>query len=358
MFMNIENKLRRDGIEVIEKLGTLTINSLAKNISEKIYKAFPEESFCPQKLFIKLSRIPMYIAKIPEGMAEANYFYKNSSIYFREGYCQEELEKFAVHEFLHCIQEVKDNKNNLLRLGLYEFGEFKDYGMALNEGAVQLATSKILEQSEDIVKYYDISFPTISPNYYPMLCSLVKQLAYVVGEDILYFSTLFSNDDFKLKAIELLGKKSFFTIQDNLDKLLDAEKKIIVLNQRLTCDNCEGKKAQKISSKIANLKLLIKDIFIDTQNCILTSYFDKAFENLYSSREIEIYRTKLYNFQNYIGITENYNYFNNYYINKMAALEERFEDVFNSKTALAVIKITRFTKLLNAIRSLFTAKKH
>ena len=32
--------------------------------------------------------------------------------------------------------------------------------LALNEAAVQLASSKALEQNEDIVKYYGISLPT------------------------------------------------------------------------------------------------------------------------------------------------------------------------------------------------------
>lgn len=40
----------------------------------------------------------MYVAKIPEGLAEANYFYKNSSVYFKDGLTVDELEKFAVHD--------------------------------------------------------------------------------------------------------------------------------------------------------------------------------------------------------------------------------------------------------------------
>ena len=71
----------------------------------------------------------MYVAKIPEGLAEANYFYKNSSVYFKDGLTVDELEKFAVHEFIHHIQEIKDNKGNLLRLGLCEIGDFKTYGL-------------------------------------------------------------------------------------------------------------------------------------------------------------------------------------------------------------------------------------
>ena len=57
----------------------------------------------------------MYRAVMPEGMAEANYFYKNTSIYFNEKIAFEDLEEFAIHECIHYIQEVKDKKNNLLR---------------------------------------------------------------------------------------------------------------------------------------------------------------------------------------------------------------------------------------------------
>ena len=39
--MNVESDLKKDGIEVVEKLDTLTINSLAKNISTKLCSTFP-----------------------------------------------------------------------------------------------------------------------------------------------------------------------------------------------------------------------------------------------------------------------------------------------------------------------------
>ena len=144
--MNVEAELKKDGIEIIGRLDTLSVNSISRNVAEKICKAFPRAHFDYSQLFIEFSRTPMYIAKMPEGYAEATYFYKNSSIYFKAGVPLKDLEKFAVHELIHHIQEVKDNKGNLYRLGLCEYSEFKTYGMALNEGAVQLAASKILDQ--------------------------------------------------------------------------------------------------------------------------------------------------------------------------------------------------------------------
>ena len=77
--MSIESDLKKDGIEVVEKLDTLKINSIARNISIKLCETFPNYGLDINYLFIKLSRLDMYKAKMPEGMAEANYFYKNSS---------------------------------------------------------------------------------------------------------------------------------------------------------------------------------------------------------------------------------------------------------------------------------------
>ena len=64
--MSIESDLKRDGIEVVEKLDTLKINSIAMNISNKICSTFPEYGFNQKELFIKLSRLDMYKAKMPE----------------------------------------------------------------------------------------------------------------------------------------------------------------------------------------------------------------------------------------------------------------------------------------------------
>ena len=102
--MSIESDLRKDGIKVIGSLDTLSVNTISRNIAEKICKAFPEQNFIFQNLFIALSRIPMYIAEIPDGFAEATYFYKNSSMYFKKGVKLDQLEKFAVHEFIHYLQ--------------------------------------------------------------------------------------------------------------------------------------------------------------------------------------------------------------------------------------------------------------
>ena len=104
--MSIESDLRKEGIEVIAPVPTLTINSLAKSVSEKLCAAFPELNLDGQDLFIELSRLSMFTASMPEGVAEANYFYKNSSVYLREGVNLSCVQPTVVHELIHstCLR--------------------------------------------------------------------------------------------------------------------------------------------------------------------------------------------------------------------------------------------------------------
>lgn len=353
--MSIESDLKKDGIKVIGALDTLSVNALAHNVTEKICKAFPEQNFIFHNLFIALSRIPMYIAEMPEGFAEANYFYKNSSIYFKAGVSVDELEKFAIHEFIHYLQEIKDKNGNLVKLGLCESGDFKMYGMALNEGAVQLMASKALEQKTEIVKYYGISLPTNSPTYYPILCNLVAQMAYVTGEEYLFDSTFYSTNIFKERFANLCGINAFMKVQDNLDKIMDIEEKIIKLNQKLVQDTCEGMKAQKIASKISKLKEKLKDIYLSTQDLIYTSYFNMQFTAITTTADIDSYRFRLYNYKNLIGITEDYSNFNEYYINKMIDLDNKYESIMNN-TKIAVVNHSAIAVFFRKVKSLLSAK--
>ena len=80
--MSIESDLKKEGIEVQTKLDTLKVNSIAKTIAELLVKAFPEHNFKTDELFKRLARLNMYTAKVPNGLSEANYFYKNTSIYY------------------------------------------------------------------------------------------------------------------------------------------------------------------------------------------------------------------------------------------------------------------------------------
>ena len=291
-------------------------------------------------------------------MSEANYFYKNTSIYFNCNIPTEDLEEFAIHECIHFIQEVKDKRNYLVRMGLSDYSEFKTYGLGLNEAAVQLMSSKIIGIPKDFVKYFGISFNTNSPSYYPLECCLVNQLAYLIGEDILFESTINSNDNFKNKFIEMTSIKTYLCVQNAVDSILYAEEDIIKLNNKIIeCDD-RNKKCDTMIRKIDELKNEILLTFLRTQNLIISSYFNNAFKKITNLEEIEIYRRKLYNFKDYLGSTDGYTFYHDYYVEKMAELEHKYNILENGglETALDVTskKENMFIALINKIKALFT----
>ncbi len=354
--MSIESEFKKNDITVIDHLDTLSINTLSKSVASKLSKAFPNQNFSYRNLFIQISRIPMYVANMPEGIAEAFYCSKNSSIYFKNGVPVDELKKFATHEIIHYLQEVKSKRGTLKRLGLCDFTGVNPYGLALNEGAVQLAASKADKQTPEMVKYYDITFSTVSPSYYPLLCNLVSQLVYISDEDLFYNSLFFGTTEYHQALIYLLGERNFFNIQDLLDNLLYIEEQIIKLNLKLLAPDCTTKQAFKYSKSIEKCKKSLKKCFFETQNLIFTSYFNNEFLKLKTTAEIEDYRYKLYNYKNYLGITDGYTYFNDFYVNKMEALDKKYEKIINN-LALVPADSSKFGTFIRAIKKIFALNK-
>ena len=136
--MSVENDLKKGGIRVVEQLDSSSVFSIAQNVSTQIYRTFPNYEFSYDDLLDNLSKVSLYMAEIPDGLSEASYFYKNASIYFRNGMSIKDIEKYSVHEYIHHLQERKNKRGSLLRMGLCEFSGSKIIGMALNEAAVQI----------------------------------------------------------------------------------------------------------------------------------------------------------------------------------------------------------------------------
>jgi len=336
--MNIKSELRKEGIEVIKPLDTLTVITIAKHVASKLVKTFPEQNLNCNDLFIKLSRLNMYIANMPHTMACAKYYYRNSSIYFSDDIDFSNIDSYAIHECIHYLQELRDNKHNLIQLGHCDFTDTKLSGMALNEAAVQLMSSKALNEKMDIVKYYDITLPTISPYYYALECNLINQMAYITGDYALFNSTLYSNDSFKRKFISSTSEKTFYKVQSNLDKLMTLEDELSIEATKLGNSDLSIKAIKKIEANISSLRNKINELFISTQNLILTGYFDNNFKSIANLEQVENYRRKLYNYKNLIGTTDNYTFFNEYYIAKMADLEKKCH-AFEGTTELSLVPV-------------------
>lgn len=349
--MSIKSDLRREGIEIISQLNTLKVNSIATNIAKKLVDSFPGQNFNYHDLFTKISRLNMYIAKIPNGVA-AKFFYKNSSIYFSENTDLQNLSDVAIHECIHFIQSDVNSRNKLIKLGLCDFTDIKLSGMALNEAAVQLMTMKCTKAKFDTVKYFDIELPSNSPDYYTLECNLVRQMAYITGEYTLYNSTLYGNDDFKNKFIALTSEEDFEIIKNNINSIMYLEDHLNSILEKIQNSETVTKETARLMRKSAKLKGNIKKGFLMTQNRIFSSFFDKLFESLYTPRSMENFRNALYSYRNLIGVSDEYTFFNDYYITKMAELEAKYENVPNTPMAIIPVKDTLLAKIIRKIRIL------
>lgn len=327
--MSIEQELKKEGIEVVKALDWLNVNSIAKLVANKLIKAFPDQNLDFNELFINISKLNMYIAKMPNSLSSAKYYYKNHSIYFNENVDLSNIDVYAIHECIHALQESRDEKGNLVRLGFCSFTSSRLPGMALNEAAVQLMSSYAMHADLDTVKYFDITLPTYSPSHYAIECTLLNQMAYVTGNYDLFNSTLYSNDLFMNKFIGLTSKNTFYSVQANLDKMLDLEDNLNFQASFLADIDDTSKNISKISAKVTKLRMQIQTLFLDTQNLILTSYFDKKFDCIYTLAQIDDYRKKLYNFKDFIGYTADYSFYNDYYVKKMADLEWKHNEIKN-----------------------------
>ena len=186
--MGIESNLRKEGIKVIEELDKIKVNTIAKNVAQKIVVAFPELDLKLGELFIKLSQLKMYYAEVPKGFSEANYFYKNTSIYFNKEVPIDKIENYAIHECIHYLQEKykgqieiesgfefeysnRDlahlqelkSKTDKMVLGQHFVidGDGKEYGIARENGGKQISDEVLDLYAESIISAMDKGLPDV-----------------------------------------------------------------------------------------------------------------------------------------------------------------------------------------------------
>ncbi|MBR2289969.1 MAG: hypothetical protein IJ867_05090 [Clostridia bacterium] len=326
--MGNKRALKRAGITVERQLSILEVNKIAAIISSKICATFPEHGIDQQELFLALSKVNMYLADFSDCSA-AKYDFKHNAIYLKSDTNFEQIGAPAVHECLHFMQAVRGNHGKLKRLGLYEIGSVKDSGMAINEAAVQLmATSTNTGKKRDSVKYYGLEFRAESPNYYPIECSLVRQMTYFTGTYPLYHSTIYSDDIFKNTFIMKSSEETYSQICRNLDLLVkvqeDVHKESSYLAQ-IEDNNPNSRKIQTVQGKIEALKDTIKRITIETQELILTTCSYSDLELIRDNQDVRNFKNKLYQFQKYLIITDGYTFYNDFYIQMMEELDKKRE---------------------------------
>lgn len=323
--MNINSILKKEEIKVIGQLNKIETDKIASNISQKIADAFPDHNIDRNNLFLSLSELNMYIAEMPDNTSMAKYFSKNNSIYFSKDMDLNDLNTLAIHECLHFMQEAKNSRGKLLRLGLYNMRGTQNNGMALNEAAVQHMASIATKSPLDSVKYYNMEFSTESPNFYPLQTALLNEMIYFTGTYPLYHSTLYSNDVFKNTFITKSSSRVFNKIEKNFDLIFEYEAILSEeVNNLATCPN-NSKNFEKINLRIQDFKRIILEKTLETQNIILTNCFINEFNLIRNLEDVKNFEYNLYNFKHLVINTENYNYYEEFYSDMINKLEEKKE---------------------------------
>lgn len=342
--MSISSTLKNEGINIVGKLNTLEINKIASNISEKITSAFPEHNIDKQDLFDSITKLDMYIAEMPNDMAMAKYFYKNNSIYFSKNMDLEDLNTLAIHESLHFIQEVKNKRGKLLRLGLYNMKGTADDGMALNEAAVQHMAAVATNSPLDTVKYYNMELSTESPDFYPLQTALLNEMIYFTGSYPLYHSTLYSDDIFKNTFIAKSSSKAYSEIEKNFDLICEYESRLSneIYNLSICSeDNSSINKVRNINSKIENLKQIIFEKTLETQNTIILNCFNSELNSVRTLEDVEEFEYKLDDFKSLLINTENYNFYNDFSADIIRQVQEKKEFILKYGNILTLDSISK-----------------
>ena len=269
--MSEKNTLGKTGIEVISKIEEENVINIVNQVSTKIVKAFPNTALSHIDIYKILLDTPMYYAKIPEGLSKANYYYKDSSIYFSEDADLNEIDEYILHEFIHKLQEKRDKKGNITRIGVCEINELNVKGTALNEAAIQFITAKAFDMPQKMVNVYGIEIPS-KTEYYPIITNIVSQLAFLLGEEILIDSTINGKEDFKIEIIDNIGESEYKTIEKNMNEILQTKAEI----SKLQKDEMTEEQTEKLEENIG----YIRELYFDTQNTIFTSPLSRPNSNV------------------------------------------------------------------------------
>lgn len=323
--MKIDSVLRKEGIEIVRALSTMEINQIAKKVSDKLCEAFNEHDLNRTDLFIAISRVKMYTAKMEDQNCKAKYYHKDASMYFNVNFEMKNMETAIIHECIHFVQEIKDKRGNLLRFGLCEAPDSKAYGLALNEAAVQLMASIATNNKMDNVMYYSIHVPCVSPIEYTLECNLVNQLAQFTGTYPLFHSALYGDDLFKNTLAIKTSEKFYHEIVSDLDTLLGLENELNFIMSELLYSNGNENKIRRINKEIENGKKIIKEQFFKIQDKIILTAFTDEFNNIKNLADTTAFKMKLYSYKNLIGYSDDYTFYNDFYCSIMNELEKKVE---------------------------------
>lgn len=359
--MEINKLLKKFDIKVIAKVTKEQQIRIADNIATKISNEFNYIDY--GYMYNKLMTAKMYIAIIPEGMTRAIYSYEEDTLFISDEEDLDLVSRELLYECIHAMQDIRNDKGRIKQLGQCIFTDFKVYAMALNEASIQYIVAKIFKDEENDIEAYGIKVKTYSPNKYPLICNILKQLLFFSKEEILVKSTIYSTDEFIIDGVEEIGETSYTNIQTNLDEMLYTSEEIIGIKRKLKEDS-KYRYIEKVNDELNSIyekEVTIRKLYMDCQMSIFTMYFDKLFNRIETLEDIKFYKTKLEDFRELIGYYTNeyqeyfLEYYKGYYQQKEEKLILKEAEIKNrSDLAITVVYDNPIMKIFGKIKSIIS----
>ena len=346
--MNLEKKLAKLGVEPIREFTPREVRYIAEEVTEALVRTFSvlEEKY--NEILIQLLNCKMYFANVKKdsNISNINYIYENNSIYFSNNINFNKIDDVIIHECIHCLQDVRADNGKLKKIGLCDFEEFSTYGIGINEAAVQYMASKAVGRNLEVTKNNGIILKTISPSYYPFLTNLIYQIIYLLGENVIVEGVLTSKEDFDDIFLNTFEEKTNIIIK-KFDQIIDLRNKA---NEELKLENKE----------IINKEIV--DIYLELQDIIVKTYFNKICNKINTIDEVDFYAEKIINYKQYMGIVEEKRFdlndeFEQYKQTILNKFDRKVIEISkeSSKNTLSVIYNNRLFRFFKKIISYFTA---
>lgn len=286
--MNIQKKLSRLGIEVLDAVDKKDVNYIAHYITNVITQTFPVLQDQYNEILAKILNCKMYYAKVGENIADVNYVYDDDSIYIEQNIDIFEPNEQLFREVIHYLQVRRNNKGKIKTMGLCNFSEFSIKGLGLNEGIVQYMAARMFKNEKEHINKYGIYLFTISPTQYPMLTNLVEQLIYLLGESSIVRATIGVDSEFEDEFFNTFEEKGN-TIIKNIDRILDLKSELSLQGN--------GKSVDMLEAEVANL-------YLNTQEIMLKKYYNNIIPRLTKIEEVDFYIEKFLSNEKVCGIKD------------------------------------------------------
>ena len=313
--MKIKRELKKLGIKPIEELSVQERTSIAERVATKLV-SLNVPGITHNEILEKLFSAKMYTSEISKNLGKVKYFYQNKTIYFDKIVNLFELDENILHE---CIHYIQDKREKTKKMGLCTFEQYKVRGMALNEIGITYISNKLLKQNNN-----------------NKIFTLLKQILLITGEEVFFDSILNNSNSFQEKFMEKINSENLFLkMQNTFDAMFDLEQII----KRLNLEGRKSSNPQRYLAKINMHKHTLNSKFAEVQWDIYNRYFSRKIEIIDKVDDIKEYKEELFNFNQYLEISEDELKYTNFIKEKVEKLNRIEAELVINETNNSMILV-------------------